>query len=162
MAGVSASHLIMFVGSLVVASAVAGTVVMEVGQVSNTIEVRGGAVADDIETDLAIISDESQPDAIVDDGEEEGEDEVSVLVKNIGNSEVPADPNAFDVLVDGSYASVDTVEKLPEDADHWEPGSVVEVTVTEQSIDGDTEVVVMVSGNEDSIRFHYDAEEGGE
>lgn len=149
MASVSASHMIMFVASLLVATAVAGTVIGEVGVVSSAIENRGSAIADDIETDIAIISDESQPQAIV---SEDG-DEITVLVKNVGNNDIPADASQLDILVDGSHTTASELERVDADSDIWEEGGVVEVTI-EGDVSGDTSVTVIASGNEDSITFY--------
>ncbi|MXV61804.1 flagellin [Natronorubrum sp. JWXQ-INN-674] len=152
MSSVSATHLIMFIGSLVIASAVAGTVIIEVGNVSDSIEMRGSAVAEEIDTEIAIISDESQPDAMVND-----DGSVSVLAKNIGNKDIPGDPRYIDVVVDGSYAPVESVERLDADSNGWDRGGVVEITTEADQLngDGDTDVAVIVNGNEDAITFYW-------
>ncbi|RQG93603.1 flagellin [Natrarchaeobius chitinivorans] len=157
MASVSAAHLIMFIGSLVIASAVAGTVIMEAGQVSDSIETRGTSVADEIETEIAIISDASRSETIVDDDART----VTLLVKNIGNADLEADSSTVDILVDSSYvSSADvTVERVDADSTVWEPGGVVAIEIADQSVDGDTAVTLIVSGNEDTIRFHWAAED---
>lgn len=156
MASVSATHLIMFIGSLVIASAVAGTVVMEVGEVSDSIEMRGGTVSDEIETDIAIISDESQPDAMVENDTTSDGYNVSVLVKNVGSKDVSADPSAVDALVDGTYSTVTAVERVDADTNTWNPGGVVEVTISTADVGGDTEVVVLVNDDEDTITFYWE------
>lgn len=159
MSGVSATHLIMFVASLLVAAGIAGTVVVEVNQMSSALETRGTHVAEEIETEIAIISDESQTDAIVD----AENDTVTVLVKNVGSRSAPVDPTIVDVLIDGGYVpneDVVSLERVDVDgSDTWRPGGVVEITV-EREVSGDTEITVVVNGNEDSIRFHVqDAED---
>ncbi len=142
----------MFIGSLVIASAVAGTVIVEIGSVSDTIEVRGTSIADEIETDVAIISDESQSETFVSDGG----DEVTILAKNIGHGDIPR--TEIDVLVDGSYTNTYEYERVDVDkTDDWGPGGVVELTITpESTVSGDTTVTVIADGNEDTIAFYYD------
>lgn len=153
MSSVTATHLIMFIGSLVIASAVAGTVVMEVDQVSDSIETRGSTVAEELETDIAIISDESQPDAIIDN--ESGT--ATVLVKNIGNRDLPTDPNIVDALVDGSYDRVTSVERVDDESTVWHAGGVVRVTIElDHDVSGDVDITVIVNGNEDSINIHVE------
>lgn len=157
MGSVSVTHLIMFIGSLVVAAAVAGTIVAEVGQVSDTIEVRGSGTVDEIETEIVIISDEAVSEAIVEDGV--GEQTVTILIKNVGDNDLSATPATIDVLVEGSFITNDDmeVERVEnEDRTDWPPGSVVEVTITleDESISDDTTVTAIVNGNEDRIRFH--------
>ncbi|ADD06420.1 fla cluster protein FlaG [Natrialba magadii ATCC 43099] len=160
MASVSATHLIMFIGSLIIASAVAGTVIMEVGNVSDSIEMRGSSVAEEIETDIAIISDESQGDTMV---EETGDGiyNVTVLAKNIGNKDIPAEQQIIDALIDGTYSTVTDVTRVDEDSDTWQSGGVVEVTIETHEVSGDTEVILLVKGNEDTISFYWDGDEGG-
>ncbi|MFP8954550.1 flagellin (plasmid) [Natrialbaceae archaeon A-arb3/5] len=167
MASVSATHLIMFIGSLVLASAVAGTVIMEVGQVSDSIETRGSNVAQEIETEVAIISDETQPDAMLELNEDESSGEsdvynVTVLVKNIGNEDLVADPQTVDALVDGSYATVTAVERVDADDTTWRTGGVAEITIPNRELDGDSEVTIIVSGNEDTINFHVGDGDNGD
>ncbi|WP_049922544.1 flagellin [Halopiger djelfimassiliensis] len=153
MSGASATHLILFVASLVVAAGIAGTVIVEVNQLSDAIETRGTGVADEIQTEIAIISDEKQSDAIYNDSE----NELTVLVKNIGSETVPVDAQIVDTLIDGRYVSNDevTVERVDvSGSDSWRPGGVIEVTIANQSVSGDTEIAVIVNGNEDSIDVH--------
>ncbi|ELY90419.1 flagellin [Natrialba hulunbeirensis JCM 10989] len=160
MSSVSAAHLIMFIGSLVIASAVAGTVIMEVGNVSDSIEMRGSSVAEGIETDIAIISDESQADAMV--TAPEGDDdvyEITVLVKNIGSGDIPAQQSAVDALVDGTYSPVTNVERIDYDSNTWDAGAVVELTIETHQVSGDTDVAVLVTGSEDTITFYWDEED---
>lgn len=158
MSSVSSTHLIMFIGSLLIATAVAGTVVVEIGGMSDSIETRGSAVAEDIETELVIISDESQPDSIVD---EDGN--VTVLVKNIGTTVIPGDPGQFDVLVDGSYTAPADVQRVDGAQSDWEPGGVVELTIDpDRDLSGDTEIVVIVGSNEDSITTYVDGDGDGD
>ncbi|ARS88966.1 flagellin [Natrarchaeobaculum aegyptiacum] len=157
MSSVSSTHLIMFIGSLLIATAVAGTVVVEVGSMSDAIEVRGSSVAEDIETDFVIISDESQSESIV----EDGSGNVTLLVKNVGSTTIPAESGKIDVIVDGSHTIPDDVRLLSGGGGDWEPGAVVELTMeTERSFDGDTTVVVIVGSNEDSITTYVDNGDG--
>lgn len=154
MSSVTATHLIMFIGSLVIASAVAGTVIVQVDNVGSSIENRGSTVAEDLETDIAIISDETQSDAIV--NQTADPTTVTVLVKNIGSRDLTAHPSVVDALVDGSYDTVESVERVDADGTTWEPGGVVRVTIltTDHDVSGDVDIAVIVNGNEDSINIH--------
>lgn len=150
----------MFIGSLLIATAVAGTVVVEVGSMSDSIEVRGSSVAEDIETDIVIISDESQPESIIEGGEN-GDNNVTLLVKNVGSTTIPAESGKVDVIVDGSHTVPDDVRLVSGDGGDWEPGTVVELTIeTEQTFDGDTDLVIIVGSNEDSITTYVENGDG--
>ncbi|ELY93082.1 flagellin [Natrialba chahannaoensis JCM 10990] len=159
MSSVSATHLIMFIGSLVIASAVAGTVIMEVGNVSDSIEMRGSSVAEEIETDIAIISDESQAEAMVTAPDGDDVYEITVLVKNIGSGDIPAQQSAVDALVDGTYSPVTNVERIDYDSNTWDAGGVVELTIETHQVSGDTDVAVLVTGSEDTITFYWDEDD---
>ncbi|AFZ73124.1 flagellin [Natronobacterium gregoryi] len=158
MASVSATHIILFIASVVVAAGVAGTIVVEVNQLSDAVETRGSGVSDEIATDIQITSDAGYAESIYDGAD----DEVTVLVKNVGSQSVQAQPSAVDVLVDGRFVQSDdmTVERVDVDDDTWRPGGVVEVTIDvggdDLEVSGDTRVTVIVNDNEDSIDFPAD------
>ncbi|AXR78762.1 flagellin [Natrarchaeobaculum sulfurireducens] len=160
MASVSSAHLIFFIASLVVATAVAGTMVVEVGQVGSAIETRSSGVTDDIETEIAIISDANEGDAIVNEsGSNSYDTDLTLLVKNIGDRSLEAEPSEIDVFVDGSYISHDRffVERADNSDGSWDPSTVVEVTIPVNDIgDGDISVTIMTRGDEDTIRFYYE------
>ena len=65
MSGVSASHLVIFIASIVVAAGVAGTLVTQVDRVSTSIVSQNEDVEERIDTDIRIISDTGS-DAIYD------------------------------------------------------------------------------------------------
>ena len=151
MASVSATHLILFIASLVVAVGVTGVVVGEVGSLSGAIEDRGTGVAEEIETDVVIVSDEARADAIYD-----GTD-VTLLVKNTGDRDLRSEADQIDLVIDGRYVPSDdlTVERVDTDVtDTWQPGGVVAVTAADQDLSGDTTFTVRISGNDDRIHVY--------
>lgn len=156
MSSVSATHLILFIASLVIAVGIAGTLVMEVGKLDTAIENRGTNVAEEIETEIAIISDEGASAAIYD--PDAADDDVTILVKNIGSQSVPVDERVVDVLIDGTYISNSDIvgmERIDVDgSETWRPGGVVEITIANHDPSGDTELTVIVDGGEDSIQVY--------
>ena len=149
MSGVSASHLVIFIASIVVAAGVAGTLVTQVDRVSTSIVSQNEDVEERIDTDIRIISDTGQPDSIYD----SGTDNLTLYVKNTGGTELTPDTGSIDVLIEGSFNSPDTVSRVDGQNDRWPPGTVIEVTVEGIDISGDTRVTVSVRENEDTIRF---------
>ncbi|GAB7019365.1 flagellin [Halostagnicola sp. A-GB9-2] len=168
MASVSATHLILFIASIVVAAGIAGTLVIEVDNLSGAIETQGSATSTEIETEINIVSDAGQPDSIYDAGDEETNERITLYVKNIGSEHLEAHHSAVDILVNGQYVSSDhtELEHLYADSSSWQTGDVVELTIDLEEangdivIDGDTSTTVIVNDNEDSIDFHV--ENGGE
>ena len=151
MSGVSASHLIIFIASIVVAAGVAGTLVTQVDRVSTSITDQSEGVEERIDTDIRIVSDTGTPDSIYD----AESDKLTLYVKNTGGTELSVSEGAVDVLVEGSFNSPASVERVDDpDSDRWMPGSTVEVTLTDVDIGGDTRVTVSVHENEDTIRFN--------
>lgn len=150
MSSVSASHLVLFIASIVVAAGVAGTLVTEVDRVSTSITDQSEGVEDRIDTDIEVISDTGSPGSIYD-GDA---NELTLYVKNTGKTELVPDANAVDVLIEGSFTTPESVERVDDPSiDRWSPGSVVEVTVASVDISGETRVTVAVRDNEDAIRF---------
>jgi flagellar protein FlaG len=149
MSSVSASHLVIFIASIVVAAGVAGTLVTQVDRVSTSIVNQNEDVEERIDTDIRIISDTGQPDSIYD----SGTNNLTLYVKNTGGTELNIQQDDIDVLVDGSFNSPDTVSRVDDTTDRWPPGTVVEVTVNGITISGDTRATVSVRENEDTIRF---------
>ena len=150
MSGVSASHLIIFIASIVVAAGVAGTLVTQVDRVSTSITDQSEGIEERIDTDIRIISDTGEPGSIYD----SGSDELTLYVKNTGETELHTERNELDVLIEGSFNEPTGVDRVDGPTDRWPPGTVVEVTVGDVGISGDTRITVSVRENEDTIRFN--------
>lgn len=148
MASVSVETMILFIASMLIAAAVAGTFADSVGELSNALGERGVQVSQEVRTDIEVISD-SGSDAIYD----AGTGNVTLLVKNTGKEDLAADRAQVDVLVDGSYNADITVTVVSDDAT-WSRGAVaeVEVSVGSLSVD-DHRVKIIVNGAEEVFRF---------
>ena len=147
MASVSASHLILFVASMVIAAGVAGTLTNEVSRVSGAIDDFGVEVSDDIRSDIEIISDAGSP--VYD---RNGNGNVTLLVKNTGAITLATEPSAVEVLVDGVFQSAVSVSVV--DAASWEPGAVARVEFEADGLaTGDHRVKVVVNGDEEVFTF---------
>lgn len=150
MSGVSASHLVIFIASIVVAAGVAGTLVTQVDRVSQSIADQSEDVEEWIDTDVRIISDTGSSESIYDGGT----GNLTLYVKNTGASELRPDPDGVDVLVEGRFKSPSTVTRVDGgDETVWPSGSVVEVVVEDVDVEGETRVAVSVKESEDTIRF---------
>jgi len=148
MAGVSASHLIIFIASMMVAASVVGVFTDSVGQLSNAIEDQGVDVSSDVRSDIEIISD-SGSSAVYNSS---GNDNITLHVKNTGSSTLPARGDQIDVLVDGMYQTDVTVTLLG-GADTWQQGEVVRIAISRQLNPGDHRVKLIVNGDEEVFEF---------
>lgn len=145
MATVSVSELVLFIAAITVAAGVATTLTASVTDISSVVSERGSGVADDIATEVEIISDPGSPDAIY------ANSTVTLLVKNTGERTLAAEPGQVDVLVDGTYVTVDDVTVVG--AAEWREGEVARVTVSKTLSPGSHRVVVFVDEDRELIRF---------
>jgi len=148
-ASVSASHMILFIASILVATSVAGVLTNTVGDLSNAIDDTGLQVSDDVRTDVEIISD-SGSDAVYNDTE----GNITLYLKNTGSSRLRPGSSAVDVLVNGQYETDVTVTLLG-DAATWGPGEVVRLDISEPlSTNEDHRVQLTVNGDEEVFQFN--------
>ncbi|QCC50621.1 flagellar protein G [Halapricum salinum] len=149
MASVSASHLILFIASILVAASVSGVLTSTVGDLSNAIDDTGLQVSDDVRTDIEIISD-SGSDAVYNDTE----GNITLYVKNTGSLQLAADSNTMDVLVNGQYETDVTVTLL-EDSVTWDSGDVVRLDISRSlATNEDHRIQLTVNGDEEVFQFN--------
>ena len=161
MASVSASHLIIFIASLVIAAGVVGTLTTGVDRVSSAIDDRSLDVSQQVRMDMAIISDPSDVPY-----DTSGTNNLTIHVRNTGSQGVPTEASAVDVVLNGRFVSNDYI--VVEDANNdgsgvWRSGEVVAITITDvsttdsdpRSVDttGDNRLILTV--NEDKETFEF-------
>lgn len=147
MASVSASHLILFIASMMIAASVAGVFTESIGQLSGALSEQGLDVSQDVRTDVEIISD-SGSDAIYN----ASTDTITLYVKNTGTERLAADPGELDVLVDGQFVTGYTVTRA-DGSGAWQPGSVVRLDIQRSLSAGDHRVQLTVNGDEEVFQF---------
>jgi len=148
MAGVSASHLIIFIASMMVAASVVGVFTDSVGQLSDAIDDQGVHVSSDVRSDIEVISDSGSAAVY----NSSGDGNITLHVKNTGSSRLPAEADQMDVLVNGMYQTDVTVTLLG-GAEAWRPGEVVRVEISEPLDPGDHRVKLIVNGDEEVFEF---------
>lgn len=151
MASVSVSHMILFIASMIIAAGVAGVFTSSVDELSAAIEDQGPEVSDQVRTSVEIISDSGSENVY--DG---STNEVTLLVKNVGTTELVPDNQEIDVLINGQFQASDDVDvELLGVGDLWSEDEVVRLIITlEDSLDeGDHRAKVIVKGDEDVFQF---------
>jgi len=150
MASVSASHLILFIASMMIAASVAGVFTNSIGQLSGALSEQGLDVSSDVRTDVEIISD-SGSDAIYDNN---GNGNITLLIKNTGTETLAVDPGVMDILVNGQFATTYEVSRV-EGSGSWRQGEVVRVEIDppQDSLNGDVRVQVTINGDEEVLEF---------
>ncbi|MFW5924477.1 MAG: fibronectin type III domain-containing protein [archaeon] len=147
MASVSASHLVIFVASVLVAASVAGTLTNTVGELRGSVGELGLDVNRDVQTDIEIINDRGSTVY-----NRSGDENVTLYVKNTGAERLPADSDAIDVYLDDTF--VDAVQLTPLEGDDWRPNSVVRLDVSAPDLgDGFHQIRLLVNGDEEFLTF---------
>ncbi|MFC7097318.1 flagellar protein G [Halobaculum marinum] len=148
MAGGSAAELILFIAAIVIAASVAGTLTSEVDRVSDAISAKSLDVAGEIRADTEIVSDAG---ASVYNGTTEN---VTIHVRNTGASDLPVDPGAVDVILDGAYVT-DVTVTVVDGGDAWHRGDVVRIEFATGGLTSDTDhrLKLVVRGDEEVFRF---------
>lgn len=149
MASSAVSSLILFIAAMIIAASVAGTMVTNVAQVSNAIDTRSVDAEKRIDTEIEVISDPGSS-AVYDDGNET----VSVLVKNTGETSLPAEPGKVDVLVDGQYVQASSQTFFVLDGTEWRSGTVVRLEIDTSLSAGEHRVVLVINGDREVFTFY--------
>ncbi|SDZ83844.1 flagellar protein FlaG [Haloplanus vescus] len=146
MASVSASHLILFIASMVIAAGVAGTFTQGVSRLSQGIDDQSLEVSEEVRTDIEVISDAGSP--VYDNSS----NTVTILVKNTGTSTIPAESQFIEILLDGQYQTNVTMTVV--DGDRWRPNNVVRLEIGGADLSSDDHrVKLIVNGDEEVFRF---------
>ncbi|MFO7925826.1 MAG: flagellar protein G [Halobacteriota archaeon] len=159
MSGVSASTLVIFIASILVAAGVAGTLVTTVGDISSSAETRGDAITETIDADIELLNDGGGSNFYVEDGA--GNSEITFYVRNTGSTALLQDSGEIDVLLNGGFvASADlTIASMNGDDDGvWAEGEVLEFVVSlDRELDSSgNRLTVSTSGTERSLEFNAD------
>jgi len=153
MASVSASHLIIFVASLVIAAGVVGTLTTGVERVSSSIDDGSLDVSQQIRMDMSIVSDSG--------AEFNQGDQLTIHVRNTGSQDVQIDASQFDVVFNGEFVPDENlvIEDANGNDDIWRPNNVVSITIEEENGDfavdeRDNRLVLTVNDDEETFEFH--------
>ena len=92
------THVVFFIASVIIASAVSGVIVAVITDVSNSLSERGERVQDQLDTEFKIIND---PDYIPTSG-----NNYLFYIKNVGGNELATSNETFQLFVDGDLINV--------------------------------------------------------
>ena len=149
MASVSASHLIIFIASVIVAASVAGVLTNTVDELSQAVDELGLDVSEDVRTDIEIISDSGSQVYDID-----GNGNITLYVKNTGSQRLAPESSAMDVFVNGQFKTAGDVSVTVEDGTVWTPGNVVRVEI-DHSLGTGEDVRVQLTINSDQEVFEF-------
>jgi len=156
MSGVSASTLVIFIASILVAAGVAGTLVATVGDISNSAETKGDAITESIDADFEILNDGGGGNFYKDGADTN----ITFYVRNTGSNALFQNKNDINVLINGQFVAsdklaIDSVANDDGSADAWSQKEVLEIVVSlDRELNGsDNRLTVSTKGTERSIEF---------
>ena len=165
MSGVSASTLVIFIASILVAAGVAGTLVTTVGDISTSAETQGDAITESIDANIELLNDGGGSGFYVEDEFEDGhEAEITFYVRNTGSTTLIKERSELDVLVNGLFVADEdlTVTSMngDNDARAWAEGEVIEIVIElGEPLEGSgNRLTVSTKGAERSLEFKADSQ----
>lgn len=151
MASVSASHLIIFIASLVIAAGVVGTLTTGVDRLNTAIDDRSLDVTQQVRMDMTILND---PVADNTDG-----NDVVIYVRNTGSQGVPIEASAVDIVFNGQFIGNDEITIRDANTDEpegvWQPGDVIEISIPDDNLNTDSDNRLLLTVNEDEEEFEF-------
>jgi archaellum component FlaG (FlaF/FlaG flagellin family) len=131
--------MIFFITALILATSVAGVMVVGVGSIADSFNQKGKIMAAQLETEIKIINDPYNT-------------EETFYVKNTGKTIM--NPNEVSVIVDGEYEKAKRIEIMGKDDDAFRPGDVMEIKVNYRTNRGEHTVkIIMDNGASDTLRY---------
>ena len=146
MPGESISHLIFFIGAIIIAVGVIGVVTTNVQSITASYGMNSKSLADQLKTDITIINDPAAIPYI--------NNNYSFFVKNTGKSTI--DPATVNMFVDGNYTNITNKWTVMESGNLWYPTYVLRLnytTTTALSTGDHTVLVVAGNGVFDTMPF---------
>ncbi|MGB8217674.1 MAG: flagellar protein G [Candidatus Methanoperedens sp.] len=145
-AGASATQMIFFITSVIIALGVVGALFLNVQSVSTAVTMGSKTFSQQLRTDITIIND---PENIPADA-----NNYTFYVKNTGEEDIST--QSITVLIDGSLVPDGNLTKriLNSGDAMWIPGDVLEINATASIVTGSHSLrVITENGVEDSFEF---------
>lgn len=143
MAGLEVSHIIFFVGAVIIAVTVVGVINVSVQDILSASSSNARTLSEQMKTDIKIISD---PDEIPADK--------IFYVKNVGSN--PLDGNLVNVMIDGVYKSDSdyNLTVIGSSSLIWEQTDVLNITLDDAIASGDHTIkIITENGLADEMDF---------
>jgi flagellar protein FlaG len=163
MSGVSASTLVIFIASIVVAAGVAGTLVTTVGEISTSAETQGDEITESIDANIELLNDGGGSNFYVEDNFADGHAaEITVYVRNTGSTTLTKNESELDVLVNGLFVDTGNLNVTSmngnDDRRAWVEDEVIEIVIKlDDPLDGSgNRLTVSPEGTERSLEFDAD------
>lgn len=146
MSGEGITHLIFFIGAIVIAVGVIGVITTNVQSITASYSISSKTLADQLKTDITIINDPAAIPYV--------SNNYSFYVKNTGK--ITLDNSSISMFIDGNYTSVTNKMTIMEGGSIWYPTYVLRLnyTTAAQFSSGDHTVrVITENGVFDTMPF---------
>lgn len=166
MSGVSASTLIIFIATILVAAGVAGTLVTTVSDIANSAETQGNEITNSINANIELLND-GGGDKFYTETTADPAAQITVFVRNVGATPLIKEPSEVDVLVNGLFIDSSALEITSVDGDDgqraWVEGEVIRVDIelADELTGSRNRLTVAASGAERSLEFNANTEDSG-
>ena len=161
MSGVSASTLVIFIATILVAAGVAGTLVTTVGDISNSAETQGDEITESINANIELLNDGGGSGFYTED-DDAGTANVTVYVRNTGSTTLVKEADELDVLVNGLFVASEklniTSMNGADGERAWAEDEVIEIVIElDEQLEGSgNRLTVSPPGAEQSLEFNAD------
>jgi len=146
MPGEGITHLIFFIGAIVIAVGVIGAITTNVHSISTSYSISSKTLADQLKTDITIINDPAAIPYV--------SNNYSFYVKNTGK--ITLDNSSVNMFIDGKYINVTKNMTIMDGGSLWYPTYVLRLnytTATQFSSGDHTVRVVAENGVSDTMPF---------
>lgn len=130
---------------MLIVAGVATTLTGQVGQVGAVIDDQAFELSNQVRTDIELVSDPKS------DIYNETSNNLTLLVHNVGSSQLPTDNGSIDILIDSQYGTIRSIE--PIGAQTWDPGVITRIVIEIELTADSHRVVVRLNGAEAILRF---------
>jgi flagellar protein FlaG len=161
MSGVSASTLVIFIATVLVAAGVAGTLVTTVGDISNSAETQGDAITESIDSEIELLND-GGGSGFYTESDDGSTANITVYVRNTGSTTLSKDESELDVLVNGLFVPSEDLNITSMNGDDdiaaWEEDEVIEIVIVlgDPLSGSGNRLTVSPQGTERSLEFNAD------
>lgn len=161
MSGVSASTLVIFIATVLVAAGVAGTLVTTVGDISNSAETQGDAITESIDSEIELLNDGGGSGFYTESGDGSTAN-ITVYVRNTGSTTLSKNESELDVLVNGLFVPSEDLNVTSmngnDDIAAWEEDEVIEIVIrlADPLSGSGNRLTVSPQGTERSLEFNAD------
>jgi flagellar protein FlaG len=144
-AGTSATEMVFFITSIIIALSVVGAIFMNVESISGAATIGSKTLIEQLKTDITVINDPGYT--------RHSSGNYTFYIKNTGAQELGTE--YINVIIDGTFIPNDKLDKKILVSETWLTGDVLQINATIDKLPGDNHNlrVITANGIEDTFSF---------